>query len=287
MRTSRWAVTDTFLAGKHSEDPARCEDVIVTGDLYAVIDGATDKSGLSYTWRGEHVTSGRFAALCLAERLRSLDPGLTPAAAAAELTAALDDALTAQHPNLPATHRPAASAAVFNPHREEIWWFGDCRHAIRRDDGHVHQTRPELPVDAATSTARAAYLAALTAAGHGWDPASGTPDPGRAFILPLLTRQGALANHTGPFGHSAFNGTPIPRHLIGQAATDGAVEIVLASDGYPDLAPNGRLRRADAETHLADALTADPACIGPLRGTKAMTAGLRSFDDRAWLHLTG
>ncbi|MEU1813265.1 hypothetical protein [Micromonospora aurantiaca (nom. illeg.)] len=59
-------------------------------------------------------------------------------------------------------------------------------------------------------------------------------------------------------------------------------EVVLASDGYLAAAPN----LAAAEADLAASLRADPLRIGPHPGTKGLTDGQTSFDDRTYLRLT-
>jgi hypothetical protein len=58
-------------------------------------------------------------------------------------------------------------------------------------------------------------------------------------------------------------------------------DLVLASDGYPEILPT----LAETEARLAELLAEDPSCVGVLRGTKGVMAGQISFDDRAYLRL--
>ena len=280
-----WRIVETYVAGKWPA-PGRCEDVLlVTEHLAAVIDGATDKSGLWYHHEGERVTSGRFAALVAAEALRRVDPQVPAPAAAAAISRDLDAALAAQRPGITSPQRPSASVMVLNAARNQLWWVGDTRAAIRRRDRSVIELVTTKRVDEVATKMRCAYLAALAAAGQAWDPQQPTPDPGRAAILPFLEIQGALANTTGPYGYGVINGLPVPDTHVGTLDLADVVEVVLASDGYPRLSLDGQLRREVAESHLAALLERDPSCVGPLAGTKAHLSGCRSFDDRAWLHL--
>ena len=67
-------VVESFVEGK---DQRRvCEDVIVTSDDFAaVIDGASDETGVQYAGK----TGGRFAADAIAMAIEHLSPVSTPA----------------------------------------------------------------------------------------------------------------------------------------------------------------------------------------------------------------
>jgi hypothetical protein len=58
-------------------------------------------------------------------------------------------------------------------------------------------------------------------------------------------------------------------------------EVVLASDGYPDITSD----LAHAEARLGLLLDSDPLCMAELLGTKALAVGAASFDDRTWIRL--
>jgi len=58
-------------------------------------------------------------------------------------------------------------------------------------------------------------------------------------------------------------------------------QVILASDGYPDILPT----LVASEAHLARLLTRDPWCVNELRGTKGVAEGQISYDDRAYLRL--
>ena len=56
-------------------------------------------------------------------------------------------------------------------------------------------------------------------------------------------------------------------------------EIVLASDGYPHLAPT----LAETEAWLDEQRRNDPLNIGEFKATKAFVEGNNSFDDRSYI----
>lgn len=58
-------------------------------------------------------------------------------------------------------------------------------------------------------------------------------------------------------------------------------EVVLASDGYPQLCPT----LAESEAALRRQLDDDPFCIRTFKATKGRMVGNQSFDDRAYLRL--
>ncbi len=204
-----WAVTGSAVLGKHP-DSRRCEDLlVVTASHAAVIDGATDKTGLTYLHEGTEVSSGRFAALVVANALRSLDPTLSPPAATAALSHALDAAVAQQRPNLAVHERPAASVVVLPAHRAAV--VGRGREGRLGDrDGAVHEVETGKRIDDIATGMRCAYLAARAASGSPRDPTGADADPGRTAILPLLALQGALGNTTGSSGTRSSTGRPCP-----------------------------------------------------------------------------
>jgi hypothetical protein len=285
------------VAVKYSEgkvSDARNEDFVVdgqaTGGLSGVFDGATDKSRLSFVLDGETVSGGRFASHVLGRALAELDPSVSARDAIDHLSAALADAVAAQHPGLPPELHPLATAVIYNPQKAEVWVVGDAQAGIEDDAGNVEVITSPMRVDDVNSARRARRLAEMEEAGAGWDGEG--EDPGRAEIMGLLKVQGALANTEGPYGFGVLNGGRVPGEHLKVASVADARRIVLASDGYPQVAVEGRLDRGLAEDHLAALLKEDPRCVipGKLQGTKCLDEAAlregRSFDDRSWLELT-
>lgn len=259
------------------------EDVAVLGvHVYAVVDGATDKTGLRYLSRGREVNSGLFAAETIADSLVAASEDLS----LSELVARAEDVLAAererQHPGLRREEYPSAALALLRRSTREALIVGDCRVGWTTRHG-VHETTGSVPPDEILPAVRAFVLEALRAGGNPWD-GSGA-DPGREAIMSALRVQGVFANRVGPYGYSAMNGEPVPEELTVSLDLSDARRIVLASDGYPQLVVGGRLTLDGAEEHLARLLAEDPFCTGPLMSTKGLRPGQRSFDDRTWLEL--
>jgi len=264
-------------------DLASCEDVVVAGErVLAVVDGATDKSGLRYRLDGEEVSAGRFAASVVAESLGSVPVGVSALDAVGRAAEALAAAREEQHPGLPREHYPSAVASLLHVPSRLLVIVGDARAAWETPTG-LREASGSCPPDEVLSAMRALVLSALEAAGRAWDGVG--EDPGRAAIMPALRVQGAFANRPGPWGYSVFNGEAIPEGLLLVEDLSAAGRVVLASDGYPSLVVDGGLSYTAAERRLVDLVRTDPLCVGELRGTKGMHPGRNSFDDRSWLEV--
>lgn len=109
-------------------------------------------------------------------------------------------------------------------------------------------------------------------------------DPGRAAIMPLLTRQSRFMNNpdAGDLAFGAIDGSGRSTACLEIVPAKGAREIVLSSDGY--CAIDGTL--AEAEATLADMLQRDPGLFLDCAQTKGIRPGNISFDDRAFLRAT-
>lgn len=274
-------MVESFSTGKTSSGN---DDVLVcSGTWFGVVDGATDKSGLTYPLEGVETGAGAFAAAVVAKAVSGLPAGVDPLSGVRRVSAALRDAVEAHHPGIGAHERPCASLIVLDGSCDRLWWCGDAQAAWVLRDGQVRVHRPVKSVDRIAADFRAAVLAARDAAGLGGDGR----DAGRAAALELLRYAPALANGTHQeFSYGVVDGSAPPAWAVGTTFLGDAVEVVLASDGYPETVFGGRLGRlGDAEAHLAEELAADPGCVGVLRSTKGLAAGADSFDDRTWLRL--
>lgn len=281
-----WQVAETFLEGKHRSLDL-CEDLIVVSPqgLYAVIDGITNVGETSWTFAGKQVTPGRFAALAISEGLAQIVPG-TPAQESLNiLTDLLNKLVVSQNPDCPVQERPACSLAIFDPTIETLYGVGDCWRGILFATGEKEIHRVQDPIEHMLINIRGLVLRAKETEGSPWSPESGEPDPGRSAILPALQARRSLGNTQGKYGFGIMNGLPIPREYmyVHDLRNISVEEIVLASDGYPDISS---FFLGEAEETLSTLLSQDPICTGVLAGTKAMLAGQGSYDDRAWLKLT-
>ena len=90
-----------------------------------------------------------------------------------------------------------------------------------------------------------------------------------------------FANSTATdYGYSVLNGTPIPESLIQTIPLDLSVhEIVLASDGYPQLCQT----LAQSEQVLAEMLKKDPQGRKLFDTVRLIKEDQKSFDDRTYI----
>lgn len=270
-----WQVVEHVTVPKGAAGATE-DELLITDELVAVIDGATDKSGRDYGG----LTGGARAAKCVRDTLARVAPGTTPGEAVEQITAALAE--LREQWNVPADDpvAPSAVAAVVVPALRLVWRVGDVHVALRHG-----ATWTRLPatkrIDDVLAGTRAAYTHCMLAGGWSEEDIA-EHDPGRAVILPILEEQGRLANSPGPYGYGVFDGTPVPADFVEVIPFDGAVEeVVLATDGF--LSPAAPLAVAEAE--LREAIGQDPLRIGVNPGTKGIKPGADSFDDRTYARI--
>ena len=265
-------VLECFIQGK-AGDASLCEDGIFTSENFlAVIDGVTSK--------GEHLfngaKSGCAAKNAVLKALETLEAGVS-CAAALDL---LNDALTKAYGDFLQTarenvcERMAVCFALYSVKRRELWCFGDCQCMI---NGVLHEHEKEF--DTVMSAVRA--LALETALASGADEASFYEnDVGRKFIMPLLEKEALFVNRPGRFGFDMLDGISRPLYERAKAyRLSFGDELILASDGYPQLCRT--LTQSEAE--LERVLSEDPLCYKSYMSTKGIKSGNLSFDDRAYL----
>lgn len=245
------------------------EDVIAfTANFAAVIDGSTTPAARSDTG----LTGGRIAAQAVATTLERLSPdadlGEFLDASARAITEAADAA------GIP-SESPSATAAVVSAARQEAWMIGDVHCSLRPHPGHT-------AVDQHAISMRVETLLAAIAAGA--DPESlRRDDPGRRAIASLLRTQVIHRNALDDrLGYTALSATPPPVEMCAVLMVPvDCGEIILASDGYPQVATT----LAESERLLAKDIAADPLRVGAHPATKAVAPGANSFDDRAYLRI--
>ncbi|NJP66669.1 hypothetical protein [Streptomyces spiramenti] len=255
--------------------PEGGEDGIVLGAHFAgVVDGATDKSGRRFAG----VSGGRFVMLTLKDAVLDLPSGATAREAVDLLSTAVADALP---PGLPELDRPSAALTLFSRTRREIWQVGDVGFGFPGAPAPPGQKK----VDRINVEMRAAVLRAELLRGASADELA-AEDPGRAAIMPLLTRQVHFANadpeRAGGLAYGTLDGRRVPDGLIRVTTLPAGVhELIIGSDGYPELL--GTL--SESERNLKILLADDPLCIAGLAGTKGVAPGNESYDDRTYLRL--
>jgi len=285
-------IIEQFSEGK---SPARNEDgVFFSADFAAVVDGSTSKLAPQFAaaFQEAGFTTGLLACQTVCEALGALPADASAADALSLLTDALrrrtlevyDCAEADAHSPLEgggaeAARRLTCSAVVFSRKRGEVWMFGDCQ---CRFGGQTFQN--PKPADAVFSDIRS--RAAHYLLDHGLTPADfAREDPARRLILPGLREQSFFQNDPNPhnpFRFLVLDGTPADASLVRTISTADARELILASDGFPQLFDTLEA----TEAHLQAALARDPLCIDELASTKGLTEGNRSFDDRTYLRLS-
>ena len=283
--SSQMKIIESNIIGKKSQKA--CEDgMVVTDDFVAVIDGSTSKTPKHLN---PEMKNGRYAMVLISEYIReelkadaSVDDfcrGVTeyiynkvyePMGVAERL---------AQHPE----ERLTASAILYSKARKEVWMVGDCQAII---DGKLYENGK--PYEQKIAEKRASLIKGGMA-----------PAEARKQIEPLLI-EAMLAGQNKSY--TVIDGFPLYREgvrivsLKMKQASKGievylqeplkpissAIEVVLASDGYPFLKPT----LAESEEALAKQLANDPQNIQTFIATKGIVEGNRSFDDRTYIRFS-
>ncbi len=263
---------ETFICPKDGTH-GLCGDHLVEGENFVgVVDGATPKG--SFQWDG--MRSDVFASSVLTEAILQLDPDADGPSAIREINEALHRQYALHgldFDTMPSEERFQASAVIYSLARREIWSFGDCMFRINGKNYQYTKKGDDLLSDLRAFCFEAAKLQNLEL---------GDRDYGREQILPFLRMATLFANQESPFGYDVLNGGPIhPEHVRIHTLKPGD-EVVLASDGYPELFDT----LAETEANLQRVLPLDPMCLGVLRSTKGMKPGNVSYDDRSYIRFT-
>jgi len=269
-----YTIHEQHLQGKRSD--VQCEDLIcITPNFIAVLDGVTSKDKKAYNG----TTGGHFAALNIAETIKTLPADIHYREAVNLITENLATAIKACYPEQDTILNPPGSQlGMYSVHRREIWNIGDIHVRIDKETQPLYAP----PTDAIATNFRAAVLHAHIKEGKTVEELRDN-DPSWELMHPLLLRQDLFANQPIPhyLSYGIVNGTHIPDFYIYTYSIPAGSEIVLASDGY--LGPEGTLE--EAEQQLARTLEKDPLLINKHKGFRAAPNG-GSFDDRAWIRFT-
>lgn len=174
----------------------------------------------------------------------------------------------------------SATAIIYSINLRQIWFIGDCQAMV---NGIGYSNKKE--VDCVFSKARSIAISAILETGKSIDDLRKN-DLARELILPLLKYQSNLENTQGRYGYLVFNNRHMSQEYIKEKCVVIDVpnnsEVVLASDGYPQLC--GSL--SETEELLKELLKKDPLCYKELIGTKGVIDGNISFDDRTYIRFS-
>lgn len=264
----KYNILECFTQCK-STNENRNEDGIYIGDHFiAVIDGATSKTSITLDGK----TSGQIARDIIIEKLSSFKGNEDSGTVVKELQREIV--------NFSQNHKIdhlSASAVIYSCMRREIWSIGDCQFSV---NGYVEQNVKRI--DQVFSEARSIALYALLEAGYN-EKELFEHDLAREYLLPFLKLQKFLENKSVKYGYCVFNGDcpseSFPLEMIRITAVPEEAEVILASDGYPQLGNT----LAESENNLNKILTEDPFCYKINCSTKGLVRGNVSFDDRTYI----
>lgn len=287
MDERKWTLSHSFTQGKN-RDASLSEDSFLADLRFAVIDGATDKSGFKYQLQdGSLVSAGKFASSIIRESISKIPVGTSVDESVATISNDLNDAILAQYPTIAIEQRPSASLVVFDPVLEKIFAVGDCLYGFIYNDGEVIEFAHHFDIDTFLHAIRKKVITARQSTENPWNPQSNEPDPGREVIMPILKIQGLWANSDEPFGYGVINGLPVPsKYIRTQRVSQSCREIVLASDGYPHLIVDHTINFEQSEKNLTHLLAIDPLCLDELKGNKGLVKDNLAHDDRTWLQIS-
>lgn len=249
--------TEGKAPGRLSED-----NLVVTSDFIAVIDGVTSKSDFTY----EGKSTGRLAAELVGQVVEEMRADEDCRVFVERCNRKFHDFY--EKVKFPYDIREKglqAAAVIYSDHFREIWMIGDCQALV---DGVEYQ-QPKRS-DVILSQFRSLMMTLGAEAGDA-----------RAQIEPWILKATAFANKAGnSYGYSVLNGEEIPEKLVKVIRlSEGEHEIVLASDGYPML----RSALQQSEQELERIMKDDPQCCRLYESTKGLKPGNKSFDDRTYV----
>lgn len=230
------------------------------------------------------MTNGRYAMLIVSRYIRQMSPDTSCHQFCNGVTREIQKRyhpgllrrLFSKTPADPATHpeeRLTASAVVYSRLRREIWMIGDCQCLI---NGELCEN--PKPYEQMLAEQRAVKVREMLAEGRTPEEILAN-DEARASIIPRMLEEMKNQNVT----YAVIDGFPIPQQLVPVITLDFQPwEIVLASDGYPQLAPT----LAETEALLDEQRASDPLNIGRFKATKSFVIGNNSFDDRSYIRFS-
>jgi len=276
-------VIERFLLGKRP-DQTLCEDMIVeTPDFIGVLDGVTSKNDMLWETRERHVSGGVMATLLLKDVIENLDSNASVEEfleqVESKFTSCYREAGVYDYLKKKVNHKARCQAclALYSSKRKEIWLFGDCQVKI---DGKQFVKESGLEnAEMIYSKARALYLECELGEGKTINQLL-EKDTGREFILPLIKKFSQFSNdEKSSLGYCVIDGFKIPLSLIEIIDATDAKEIILSSDGYPEISDT----LEEAEKILKNQLDTDPLCFRENPRPKALNKGYNSFDDRGYI----
>lgn len=261
------------------------DDAIFVGDNFAaVIDGVSSRSERLEKFLNNGKTTGSMASALLVDAVSKFPINIDKDKAVDLLTEKIakfykDNNVYNDAKNNPC-ERLAATAVIYSKHRGEVWMIGDCQCMI--DDKLYTNT---MAVDDVV-TAMRAYANEIELRKGRTVKELLQDDVGKKLIAPFIKEQKIFenANFDSKFSYVDINGFPVNKDFVKVIKVpEDAKQIVLASDGYPELKPT----LEETEKTLKEIIEEDPLCIKRHKATKGVDKekGYVSFDDRTYLRI--
>lgn len=284
-------IIESSIIGKKS--PEACEDeMVVTDDFIAVIDGSTSKTPKHLN---SDMKNGRYAMMLISEYIREeLKADASVDEFCQGVTAYIYNKVyeklgveerLKEHPE----ERLTASAILYSRTKNEVWMVGDCQAIIagklyengKPYEEKIARKRVELieqglsPAEARKQIEPLLIKAMLSGQNQTYTVIDGFPIYREGVKVVSVSdscsvQDSVPASDSVPCSDSVSASGTIP---------SSSSEIVLASDGYPFLKPT----LAASEAALAEQIANDPQNIHSFIATKGIVEGNKSFDDRTYI----
>lgn len=253
-------VIEVLSVAKSGVDELNEDGFVITDVVVAVFDGATDKSGAAAPTPGRRMM----------QALRDAAEGWGVETTADEMVACLNAVASEVGDG------EVVGALLHAPSRSLVR-IGDVSVGV---DGVFDVSTKRL--DEVLARARAESLRAALDRGVTVDELRAS-DTGRAVIVDRLREQSRWCNDPQhKYGYAAFSAVkPVPDSMVEPFDVVDAEEIVLATDGY--VCPQPTLEAS--EKLLTELIAHDPLRIDPPPGTKGVSPGNLSFDDRTYVRV--
>ncbi len=266
---SAYGVIEKFCASKTNVQE-ECEDILVVCEKYiAVIDGATSKTNNTY----EGKTGGKIAAELIASYLEGglIDSDMDYKTATCRIQVELQEYAYKHQLEERGIHL-CASAVIYSIAKRQIWAVGDCQFML---NGEHHTFYKK--VDTILSESRSLAIHMLLQSGYTEEDLM-RKDLARELILGELKMQQHLENREDEYGYSVFSSQGSVKNIYVTDVPPGS-EIVLASDGYPELFAT----LSESEARLDELVRLDPLCYKIFKSTKGLMKDCKHFDDRCYI----
>lgn len=261
--------------------PELCEDALFYSEQFAaVIDGCTSKKPIA----GVPVSSGVIAKECILRGLSSLQGHETMP----QVFQILNDSIAEWYRNRGLEHtmeankgeRCSAYATIVSAQQRQVWVLGDCQALVGGRLVTKHKA-----IDTLMEGIRALFIEFELANGATKEALLADPQPIQQKLASLMKLQSTFQNsgHSYSYSYTVLDGffSDTESVQVIDLPPDHPVEVVLASDGYPELCPTLQ----ESERSLQLQLQEDPLMVSKYRATKPLLPGNCSFDDRSFLRV--